>query len=102
MHAVVRRYEGIDRSSVDEIKRRGNDELVPLIREAPGFIAHFVLWAEDGTMISTSVFEDRNAAEESNRQVVERIGNSLASLFPRPQVTSGDVLLHTLGTSGAR
>ena len=102
MHAVVRRYEGIGSSSVDEIMRRGNDELVPLIREAPGFVAHFVMWSEDGTMISTSVFEDRAAAEESNRQVVERIGSSLASLFPRPQVTSGDVLLHTMGAAGGR
>ena len=102
MHAVVRRYEGIDPGSVEEIKRRGNEELVPLIREAPGFVAHFVIWAGDGTMLSTSVFEDRAAAEESNRKVVERIGSSLTSLMPQPQVTSGDVLLHTIGAASAR
>ena len=71
--------------------RRGNDELVPLIREAPGFVAHFVMRSEDGTMISTSVFEDRAAAEESNRQVVEAKSNvpTLCGQEPHPTL-SGD------------
>jgi len=102
MHAVVRRYEGIDAGSMDEIIRRGTEELVPLIRETPGFVAHYVIGGEGGALVSVSVFENRGAAEQSSQKVLERIQGDLAALFPRPQVTMGEVLVHTMGATAGR
>jgi hypothetical protein len=102
MHAIVRRYEGIDAGSMEEVIRRGTDELVPLIRETPGFVAHYVIGGEGGALVSVSVFEDRSAAEASSRKVLERIQGDLAALFPQPQVTMGEVLVHTLGATTGR
>jgi len=101
MYAVIRRYEGIDAASMEEVLRRGTDELVPLIRETPGFVAHYVIGGEGGQLISVSVFEDRSGAEESSRKVLERIQDTLAALLPQPQITMGDVLLHSTGATAA-
>ena len=94
MYGVVRRYQGIDPGSVDEIMRKGTERLLPIIEETPGFVAHYVLGAEGGGTLSLSLFEDRAGAEESTRRVLERIGQE--AIFPSPpEVIRGEVLSHT-------
>ena len=39
---------------------------IPIISELPGFVAYYCLDAGDGVMISTSVFEHKDAEEETN------------------------------------
>jgi hypothetical protein len=39
---------------------------VPLISEIPGFIAYYWVDAGDGVMVSTSVFEHKDAEEQTN------------------------------------
>jgi len=87
---------------MDEILRRGSDELIPLIRETPGFVAHYVVGGDDGMLITVSVFEDRGGAEESSRKVLEHIQGNLTPLMPRPQTTMGEVLLQTTGAAAVR
>jgi hypothetical protein len=46
-------------------------------------------------VISTSVFQDKAASEESNRRAAEWIRESRASLLPNPpQATAGGVVAH--------
>lgn len=91
MYAVVRRYEGV--TDPAETGRRVNDGFVPLLRQVPGFVAYYWVDAGDGTMVSTSVFEDRAGAEESVKRAAEFVRASLASLLPNPpQITAGEVV----------
>ena len=39
MHAIVRRYEGIDSKRTDELKRKVDDNLMPSLTKLPGFIS---------------------------------------------------------------
>jgi hypothetical protein len=46
-------------------------------------------------MISTTVFQDKAGAEESNRKAATVVRESLASLLPNPpQITAGEVVVH--------
>jgi hypothetical protein len=45
--------------------------------------------------ISTSVFQDRSRAEESNKSAADWVRKNLATLLPNsPQVTAGEVVAY--------
>jgi len=93
MYATVRRYEGV--TDPKEAGRRVQDGFVPLISQVPGFVAYYWVDAGGGVMVSTSVFEDRAGAEESNRRAADWVRQSIASLLPNPpQITAGEVVAH--------
>ena len=54
MYAVVRRYDGV--TDPAEAARRVQEGFVPLLREAPGFVAYYALDAGGGVIVSISVF----------------------------------------------
>ena len=90
MYATVRRYEGV--TNPGEVGRQVRETFLPLISEIPGFVAYYLVDAGGGVIISTSVFQDKAASEESNRRASEWIRESRASLLPNlPQVTAGEV-----------
>jgi hypothetical protein len=46
-------------------------------------------------MISTSVFEHKDAEEQSNWRAGDFVANNLASLLPNPpQITAGELVAH--------
>ena len=79
---------------------RGSATLVeegftPIISEVRGFVAYYWVDAGDGVMVSTSVFEDRSGAEESNSRASDFVQENLASLLPNPpQIAAGEVVAH--------
>jgi hypothetical protein len=94
MFASVRRYEGIDPSSADEIMQLVDEGFSNIISQTPGFIAYYALDAGNGVIASISVFEDRAGAEESNRLDADWVGEYLAALIQTPpQTTAGNVLV---------
>jgi quinol monooxygenase YgiN len=91
MYGVIRRYK-LDPANFDEVVRRGEQGLVPQISAAPGFVSYRVLQADNGDLISVSLFEDRAHAEESTRMVAGWVQQNLAELVPNaPEVTAGEV-----------
>ncbi len=93
MYATVRRYEGVTDPS--EAGRRVNEGFVPLISQIPRFVAYYWVDVGGGVMISTSVFEDKAGAEESNRRAAGWVRQNLAPLFPNPpQITAGEVVAY--------
>ncbi|MFB6615006.1 hypothetical protein ACFCV9_12445 [Streptomyces sp. NPDC056367] len=77
----------------DEAGRRVDEGFVPILRQVPGFVAYYWIDAGDGVMVSTSVFDDRDGAEESITRAAEFVRESLASLLPNPpQITAGEVM----------
>jgi hypothetical protein len=93
MYATVRRYEGV--TDPAEAGRRVDEGFVPLVSKIPGFVAYYWVNAGGGVMISTSVFQDRSRAEESNKRAADWVRENLAALLPNPpQVTAGEVVAH--------
>ena len=96
MYGVIRRYEDVQ--STDEAVRRAEQGLLPLVQQAPGYVAYWAIDAGDGVIASVSVFQDRNGAEESTRRVRSWVQENLASLMPNPpQVTMGEVVFGQAG-----
>ena len=93
MYVAVRRYEGAtDPQRVGQVV---DEVFVPLISELPGFVAYYAVDAGDGVVVSTSVFEHKDAEEESTFLAGEFVAEHLATLLPNPpQITAGEVLAY--------
>ena len=93
MYVAVRRYEGVTNPS--EAGRLVDEGFVPLISEIPGFIAYYWVDAGDGVMVSTSVFEHKDAEEQTNFVAGEFVQEHLLPLLPnRPQISAGEVVAY--------
>ena len=91
MYVAVRRYEGV--TNPQKVAKVGEDGFVPIISQMPGFVAHYLVDAGDGVMVATSVFEHKDAEEQSTFRAGELVGEHLAPLLPNPpQVTAGEVV----------
>jgi hypothetical protein len=93
MYVAVRRYEGVtDPQKVGQLVDEG---FVPIISEMPGFVAYYLVDAGDGVMVSTSVFEHKDAEEQSNFVAGEFVAEHLAPLMPNPpQITAGELVAY--------
>ena len=93
MYVTVRRYEGVSESQ--KVAKLVDEGFIPLISEMPGFVAYYFVDAGDGVMVSTSVFEHKDAEEQSNFRAGQFVAEHLAPLLPNPpQVTAGEVVVH--------
>jgi hypothetical protein len=96
MYATVRRYDGV--SDPSEVARLVNEGFLPIISEMPGFVAYSMVDAGDGVIVSTSVFEHKDAEEQSNFRAGEFVQEHLAPLLPNPpQITAGEVEAYKVG-----
>jgi hypothetical protein len=72
---------------------------LPIISEMPGFVAHYLVDAGDGVTVSTSVFEHKDAEEQSTFVAGEFVAEHLAPLLPNPpQVTAGEVVAYKVSS----
>src|SRR5918997_506584 len=106
MFAVIRRYNTHE-GSAEKIEQRVREGFVPLISRLPGFVSYDLVRSAEGSLVSTSVFETRQAAEQSNHLASDWVHDNLASLIrTAPVILSGDVMVHyavsTGGTGRAR
>jgi hypothetical protein len=91
MYVAVRRYEGV--TDPKKVAQLGEEGFVPIISEMPGFVAHYLVDAGDGVMVATSVFEHKEAEEQSTYRAGAFVGEHLEPLMPNPpQVTAGEVV----------
>ena len=93
MYVAVRRYEGA--TDPQRVAQLVDEGFVPIISEMPGFVAYYVVDAGDGVVLSTSIFEHKDAEEQSTFLAGEFVAEHLAPLLPNPpQITAGEVLTH--------
>ena len=93
MYATVRRYEGV--TDPKEVARHVEEEFLPMISEMPGFVAYYWVDAGEGVVVTTSVFEHKEAEEETNWKAGDFVAQHIASLVPNPpQITDGEVVAH--------
>ncbi len=87
----VRRYT--TSGPTDVIARIVAEGFVPIIREAPGFIAFYVVDGGDGSLASVSIFTDQAGADASNRMAAGYIAENLASRLTLQDVVAGSVVV---------
>ena len=93
MYLAVRRYDGV--SDSQKVAQLVEEVYVPIISEMPGFVAYYCVDAGDGVMVSTSVFEHKDAEEQSTFRAGEFVAEDLGQLAPNlPQVTAGEVVAY--------
>jgi hypothetical protein len=94
MHAIVRRYEGVDQNRTDELTKRVGESLMPRLSKLPGFGGYYLIDGGDGVFSSISFFETSAQSDESTRIASEWVhGEKLESALPNPpKVTSGEVI----------
>ena len=93
MYTVVRRYGGASRL-VDEMDRR-QQEVRDLIGGVPGFVAYYAVRAEDGTLATITVCEDRAGTEESSRRAAAWVQKNVAGgAIDPPKITQGEAFVH--------
>jgi hypothetical protein len=101
MFATVRRYEGIDASHKDELKKKVGESLAPRLSKLPGFNNYFLIDTGNGVMSSIGLFDNSTQANESTRVASDWVRDEkLERVLPNPpKVTAGEVIVHK--TNGA-
>ena len=94
MYVAVRRYEGV--TDAQKVAQLVEEDFLPVISEMPGFVAYYCVDAGDGVMVSTSVFEHKEAEEQSTFRAGEFVAQDLGHLTPNPpHITAGEIVVHT-------
>src|SRR5918994_5396611 len=90
-------HEGVRDSQ--KVAQLVEEDYVPLISEMPGFVAYYCVDAGDGVMVSTSVFEHKDAEEQSTFLAGEFTVEDLGPLSPNPpQITAGEVVAYKVSS----
>ena len=94
MHAIIRRYEGVDTTRMGEVVDKVNMTFLPQLRELPGFSGYFLIEAGNGVLSSFGLFETSEQADESKKLVTKWISDeNFNSAIPNPpKITSGKVV----------
>ena len=101
MFATVRRYEGIETSHKDELKKKVGESLAPRLSKLPGFSGYFLIDTGEGVMSSIVLFDTSTQAKESTRVASEWVRDEKLERILKnpPKVTDGEVIVHK--TNGA-
>jgi hypothetical protein len=94
MHAILRRYEGVESSRTVELTRKTDDELIPKLKELPGFSGYYLIEAGNGVMTSISLFDTAEQADKSSRIASSWVRDEkLETALPNaPKITFGEVV----------
>jgi prophage DNA circulation protein len=94
MHLTIRKYRKFE-GDKNQIAELVNREFVPMLSKIDGFEDFYVMFADDGTLTSVSVFRDARGGEESVRTAARWVEQKLAKVLPeKPEVISGEVFAH--------
>jgi len=95
MYAAIRQGKaraGLAAELTDRIKQGA----IPIISDVPGFQAYYVVYAPDDTVTAIGIFDNVEAAEESNRRALAWIDENLGPLLAGPvTAVAGPVIVHT-------
>jgi hypothetical protein len=94
MHAIIRRYDGVDQNRTTELTSKVNANLVPKLNELPGFKGFYLIDAGNGVFSSLGLFETPEQGMESTKLVTTWLREEkLDTILPNePKITSGRVV----------
>lgn len=93
MHAGVRRYTGTEVADTLAARR---DEVLSVIRGAPGFRAYYLIRTDSET-ISITVCDDATGVDESNEIARTWLQENMPDLSASPERSAGEVVASTTG-----
>src|ERR1700692_2877160 len=95
MHAILRRYEGVESSRTVELTRKVDENLIPKLKELPGFSGYYLIEAGNGVMTSLSLFDTAEQADKSSRIASNWVRDEkLETALPNaPKITFGEVVV---------
>jgi hypothetical protein len=93
MHANVRQYS-IAPDQIDKTMHLADTELADRLAEEPGFVAYELMAAEDGSICSMTIFQDREGAERSQEIASEFVRQHLSGIeIERTSSMIGEVMV---------
>ena len=94
MHATLRRYEGVESSRTVELTKKVDENLLPKLKELPGFSGYYLIEAGNGVMTSISLFDTSEQADKSSRIASNWVRDEkLETALPNaPKITFGEVV----------
>ena len=94
MHALIRRYEGVDQNRSTELTNKVNETLLPKLNKLPGFKGYYLVDAGNGVFSSLSLFETPEQGMESTKFVTTWLREEkLDTILPNePKITSGKIV----------
>ena len=97
MHAIIRRYDGVDQNRTTELTSKVNETLVPKLNKLPGFKGYYLIDAGNGVFTSLGLFETPEQGMESTKFVTTWIREEkLDTILPNePKITSGKIVAHS-------
>ena len=94
MFAVIRHYH-FDKKNSTEIDRLIQEQFVPIIRKAKGFVRYYWLDTGNGEGASFGVFKNKDGADESVALAAEFVRTQMAQLLrQKPEVIEGSIKAH--------
>jgi len=96
MHAIIRRYEGVDTNRIDELTRKVSQQLVPELRKLEGFSGYYLVEAGNGVLSSFGLFKESAQIDGATKLVEAWIkSEGLESALPNPaKITTGKIVAH--------
>jgi hypothetical protein len=97
MHAIIRRYDGVDQNRTTELTSKVNETLVPKLNKLPGFKGYYLIDAGNGVFSSLGLFETPEQGMESTKLVTTWLREEkLDTILPNePKITSGRVVANS-------
>jgi hypothetical protein len=78
-----------------QLVERINSGFVPLIAKIDGFVDYYCMYADDGSLVSVSVYRNARGAEDSVRAAAQWVAQNIAENLPeKPEVIEGEVFAH--------
>jgi hypothetical protein len=94
MFGVIRHYH-FDKKDSAEIDRLIQDQFVPIISKAQGFVRYYWLDTGGGEGASFGVFKDKAGADESVRLAADFVRTKMATLLKqKPEIIEGPIKAH--------
>jgi hypothetical protein len=94
MFAVIRHYN-FDQKDSAEIDRLIQDQFVPIISKAQGFVRYYWLDTGAGEGASFGVFKDKAGADESVQLAADFVRTKMAALLrQKPEIIEGPIKAH--------
>ncbi len=97
MHAIIRRYDGVDQNRTAELSAKVNETLIPKLEKLSGFEGFYLIEAGNGVFSSLGLFETPEQGKESSNVVATWIRDEkFETLIPNePKITSGRIVAHS-------
>ena len=94
MHAAIRRV-GIHARDMEKVIDKVDTEFLAIMSELPGFVSYYMVKTKEDEIISFTIFEGEEQAQEANKIGLKWIKeNIIDSISSPPQPEGGKVVIH--------